>query len=90
MFDAAEDHDMKKFNHYMNAAIGSLIGVNIGYGLYVLWDYHTRPEKYAAISAPWYTGILVYGIGTLAVILLCFAVKGILCFRQKKRSSRLG
>lgn len=66
---------MKKLNNFLNIIIGAFIGVFIGHGLYVLWDYKTHPEIYTSYSAPWYTSILVYGIITVLVVLIAFVIK---------------
>ncbi len=59
---------MKKLNTFLNILIGAFLGVFIGHGVYVYWDFKTHPDLYAAWSAPWYTSILVYGAFTLAVV----------------------
>ena len=51
---------MKKLNHILNIIIGAFVGVFIGHGIYVYWDFKTHPDLYAVRSAPWYTNILVY------------------------------
>ena len=58
--------------------MGGFIGVFLGYGIYMVWDYHTHPVLYAVQSAPWYTGILVYGVFTLAVLLVCLVLKAVI------------
>ena len=75
---------MKKLNQFLNIVIGAFAGVFLGHGIYVVWNYRTNPELYAMNSAPWYTGILVNGLLTLAVLLLYFGIKAILRYRQKK------
>lgn len=67
-----------KLNSILNLIIGSVIGIFLGYGLYTLWDYKTHPGLYAMQSAPWYTGILFYGIFAAVVILLSLILKLIL------------
>lgn len=67
-----------KLNSILNIIIGSVIGIFLGYGIYTLWDYKTHPGLYAMQSAPWYTGILFYGIFAAVVILLSFLLKRIL------------
>lgn len=66
---------MKKLNNFLNILIGTFIGVFIGHGIYVYYDYKTHPDLYAMNSAPWYTSILVYGIFTLVVILVVIIAK---------------
>ena len=34
-----------------------------------------RPDRYAITSFPWYTNSLLYGAGTLLVLLVCFIIK---------------
>lgn len=67
-----------KLNSILNIIIGSVIGIFLGYGIYTLWDYKPHPGLYAMQSAPWYTGILFYGIFAAVVILLSFLLKRIL------------
>lgn len=59
---------LKKIISILNIIIGSSIGVFIGHGIYVFWDYKTHPGLYAMQSAPWYTSILVYGLFTMIVL----------------------
>ena len=75
---------MNRLNNILNIIVGSFVGVFIGHGIYVLWDFKTHPGLYAMQSAPWYTSILVYGAFTLVVLLICFAIKAIIRNKQKK------
>jgi len=72
---------LKKVNHILNIVISSFIGVFIGHGIYVFWDYKTHPDLYAMLSAPWYTSILVYL--TFTVVLLAAALIIKLLIRRK-------
>lgn len=72
---------LKKLDQILNIIIGSSLGVFIGHGIYVFWDYKTHPGLYAMRSAPWYTSIVVYGIATLVV--LAAAVIAKLFIRKK-------
>lgn len=74
---------MKKLSTLLNCMIGAFVGVFIGHGIYVIYDYKTRPELYAMWSAPWYISILEYGGIALIVILLCFWAKVIIKYKQK-------
>ena len=38
---------MKKLNNILNVIIGAFVGVFIGHGIYVVWNFKTRPELYA-------------------------------------------
>lgn len=51
------------------------MGVFVGHGLYIVWDYNTHPGLYAMQSAPWYTSILVYGVYAAVVLLLGIVLK---------------
>lgn len=75
---------LKKLDFILNIVIGSFIGVFVGRGIFVFWDYKTHPDLYAMQSAPWYTGILVCGIFTAAVLMLAVIVK--LVIRKKVKS----
>ena len=72
---------LKKLNYFLNIVIGSFIGVFIGHGIYVFWEYKTHPDLYAMQSAPWYTSIFVNGIVTF--ILLAVVVIAKLIIRKK-------
>lgn len=69
----------------MNAVIGAFIGVFIGHGAYVLWDYKAHPGLYAMRSAPWYTSILLYGLVTAAVLAAAVIAKLIIRRKLKKQ-----
>lgn len=75
---------MKKLNYILNIIIGAFVGAFIGHGIYVYWDFKTHPDLYAVRSAPWYTSILVYGVFTIAMLLVCFVIKAIIKHKQKK------
>jgi len=72
---------LKKVNNILNIVIGSFIGVFIGHGIYVFWDYKTHPNLYAMQSAPWYTSILVYLIFTIVFLAVAIIIK--LLIRRK-------
>ena len=74
---------MKKLNRILNIIIGTFVGVLIGHGIYVVWNYITYTEIYAMQSAPWYTSILVYGIFTCVVVAVCSLIKIAIKFRIK-------
>ena len=61
---------LKKLNGVLNILIISLIGAFAGHAIYVCLDYRIHPQVYAMQPAPWYTGILYYGIYTVAPFLL--------------------
>lgn len=72
---------LKKVNNILNIIVGSSIGVFIGHGIYVFWDYKTHPDLYAMFSAPWYTSILVYLIFTIVLLASVIIIK--LMIRRK-------
>ena len=73
----------KRISQVLNIVIATAIGVFIGHGIYVYWDFRSHPGLYAMSSAPWYTSILVYGGFTVAVIVICLGIK----FALRKRIS---
>ena len=80
---------MKRLNTVLNTIIGAFVGVFIGRGAYVVWNFKTHPELYAIQSSPWYTGILVYGLFTIVVLLVCFVIKAIINHKQKKDEANM-
>lgn len=72
---------LKKFHYFLNILIGSSVGVFIGDGIYIFWDYRTHSDLYAMQSAPWYTSILVYGIVMVAISIVAIVIK--LLIRRK-------
>ncbi len=72
---------MKTLNWILNIIIGTAVGVFIGHGIYVFWDYKVHPDLYAVQSAPWYTSILAAGIETAVVLVIAIIIK--LIIRQK-------
>lgn len=66
---------MKTAQKIINIIMGTFVGVFIGHGAYVVWNYKTHPELYAMQSAPWYTSILVYGVFTLVVLIIGVLLK---------------
>ena len=54
----------------------------MGYGVYAVWDYKTRPGLYNMQSVPWYTNILVVG-GFAATVLLLGAILKLIIWKMK-------
>ena len=75
---------MKKFNKVLNIIMGSFFGVFIGYSIYQYVDYKRNPGLYEIQSAPWYTGIKIYGLVTLVVLLTGIILK--LLIKSKLRN----
>ena len=69
---------MKRLNQILNIVIGATLGVFAGDALFLYWDWRTHPELYAMNSAPWYTGLMVYGFVAAAAILISLIVKAII------------
>jgi len=74
-----------KVNHVLNTIIGSVVGVFIGHGIYIFWDYKTHPGLYDMQSAPWYTGILYYGIFTMVPLIIAIIIKLFLWRKLKQK-----
>ena len=79
---------MKKLNHALNIIIGAFVGLFIGYAIYVVWDYNAHPQLYAAQSAPWYTGILLYGVCALGVAVVWLVIKAVIRYKVQKAGNR--
>ena len=58
--------------------IGAFTGVFIAESIFTYWDFKTHPKIYEVTSAPWYTSIILFGIITLAIILVALIVKFII------------
>ena len=65
--------------------MGVFVGVFIGDGVFVVWNFKTHSELYAIESAPWYTSILVYGVFTVVALLICFLIKVIIKHKHKRK-----
>lgn len=61
---------LKKLNGILNILISSFIGAFAEYVIYVCLDYRTHPQVYDMQSAPWYTGILYYGMFTMVPLII--------------------
>ena len=51
------------------------MGAFVGHAIYVYLDYRTYPGLYDMQSAPWYTGILYYGIFTIVPLIIAVIIK---------------
>ena len=67
---------------YLNLFMASLVGVFSGYSIYSYMDFKMHPEIYAMQSAPWYTGIEIFGIFACCILFIGTIMKIIL---QKKK-----
>ena len=78
---------MRKWNRILNSVMITSVSVTAARFLVDYVDLLIlRPEVYAMRSAPWYVGGLVYTVPTLAVLLICAAIKVILKYRAKKEA----
>lgn len=68
----------KRINTFLNCVIGAFVGVFIAESIFTYWDFNTHPKIYEVTSAPWYTSIILFGIITLAIILVALIVKFII------------
>ena len=68
----------KRINTFLNCVIGAFTGVFIAESIFTYWDFKTHPKIYEVTSAPWYTSIILFGIITLAIILVALIVKFII------------
>ena len=75
---------MRKLNNFLNILAGTFLGVFIGHGIYVYWDFKMYPNLYAIRPVPWYTSIFVHGIFTLVVVLAVIAAKFFIKRYQEK------
>jgi hypothetical protein len=72
---------MNKLNRTLNTVRNVVITFFIVRSIFYIWDFIAHPEVYEAQSAPWYTGILLLGILTLGVVVVCAVIKAI--FKRK-------
>lgn len=66
---------LKRANQILNTMIGAFVGVFIGHGIYIFWDFNSHPDLYAMQSAPWYTGIVLYGVMMVIVVAIAVVIK---------------
>lgn len=75
--------DYQKIQTILNCVIGSFTGVFMAEGIYTYWDYRSHPDLYAVSSAPWYTALQVFGIGTAVIVGAAVALKIIVWKKSK-------
>ena len=74
---------MKKWNSRLNAAMISAVTIFVTRLAVDFIDYKVfRPDMYLVRSAPWYTASILYGVITLAIVLVCLVIKAILKHRN--------
>ncbi len=69
---------MRRLQIGLTAMIVSILASFSGYTAYSFWHYLTYPEVHLAESAPWYTGVILYGAIALLTIIICTLLKLIL------------
>lgn len=77
------DNMFKRLNNALNIVIGSFAGVFIGHSVYKYYDYMKHPDLYMIQSAPWYTSIKIYGLGTAAILSTSIILKLLIKRKQK-------
>ena len=75
---------IKQVNRALNIVMGSVLGVFMGHGIYVYWDYKTHPDLYAMQSVPWYTSILMYGLVMGIALMVGLVIKLVLRIKIQK------
>lgn len=68
----------KKINQALNIIISVLIILFIASGLFKYRHFQKYTDLYVMQSAPWYTGLLINGFLTLALLTVCMILKAIL------------
>ena len=76
---------MKTWNRILNGMMIFIVGGFAVNSLAVVWNHKVHPEQYVFFSAPWYTGILLYGCIALIVLAVCVIAKLVLRHIMKKR-----
>ena len=76
---------LKKINVFLNILTVSLTGVFAGYVIVACLDYRARPGLYDMQPAPWYTGILVYGVYTILTLSVILFIKFLIHGKLKQQ-----
>ena len=79
---------MKKFCRAINILMIAIAISFLGYSVFICYNRIIDPQRYMYFSAPWYTGIMVYGVLAAGAIILCLAVKAVLKILIKKQKRR--
>lgn len=72
---------LKRLNIMLNIFIVGLLVIYMCYGTAIYLHYLTHPGLYIMQSAPWYTGMIVYGLITVIILLIAIVAK--LVIRKK-------
>ena len=79
---------MKKVNRVLHTIMNTVVAFFICRSVFYIWDYIAHPEVYAVQSAPWYTAMLLLGIYTLFVAVVCSVIKALIKWRMKKSEGK--
>ena len=71
---------LERLNAYLNALIGSSIGVFIAHFIYKYsidknLDYTKHPDLYELQSIPWYITVIIYGVAIALIIFIAIIIK---------------
>lgn len=75
---------LKRVNQIISIIMGGIIAVCLGYCIWQYWDYKTHVTEYISYSAPWYTGIQIYGTAALLALAVCVIFKLIIRKKMKQ------
>jgi len=75
------EHTGLKVSNLYISQIKRKCGIEIGKKCY---DYYAHPGLYELTSAPWYTSILLHGVVTAVVFVICAIIKVIIKLRKQK------
>ena len=78
---------MKKINRTLNTIMNTVVAFFLCRSVFYIWDYLTNQEAYAMQSAPWYTAMLLLGVYTMLVVVVCSVIKVIVKNRMQKEST---
>lgn len=73
----------------LNAIMITVVVFFLCRSVFYIWDYITHQEVYATYSAPWYTAMMLLGVFTLAVVVVCSVIKVIVKHHVKKLEDKL-
>ena len=72
---------MNNLNRNMNTVRNTVLTFFIVRSIFYIWDYIVNPEVYEMQSTPWYTAMLLLGIFTFIVVVICSIIK--IIFKHK-------
>ena len=78
---------MKKINRALNTIMNTVVAFFLCRSVFYIWDYLTNPDAYAMQSAPWYTAMLLLGVYTMVIVVVCSVIKVIVKNRMQKNDT---